>query len=175
MKRIAVTYDNGQIFQAEVYFINQTVQMGLKWGTDSKVRLFDPMSGLYLELGACGEFNLCVSDSRKLVLKLVGTDSKLSQSQLLSTGNQNGNLTGMHGYFRSMIMTYVKSLLAQIIKDKAINILEIDSQLEILSLELKDKINDALMEYGLFIPEFFVTRILTPDDDPNFKRLKQKK
>ena len=165
--------DNGQIFQAEVYFINQTVQMGLKWGTDSKVRLFDPMSGLYLELGACGEFNLCVSDSRKLVLKLVGTDSKLSQSQLLSTGNQNGNLTGMHGYFRSMIMTYVKSLLAQIIKDKAINILEIDSQLEILSLELKDKINDALMEYGLFIPEFFVTRILTPDDDPNFKRLKQ--
>lgn len=25
-------------FHCEVYFINQTVQMGLKWGTDSRVR-----------------------------------------------------------------------------------------------------------------------------------------
>lgn len=159
--------ENGQIFQAEVYFINQTVQMGIKWGTDSKIRLFDPMSGLYLEIGACGEFNLCVSDSRKLVTKLVGTEATLSQSQLLSTGGQAGNVTGMHGYFRSMIMTYVKSFLAQIVKEKAINILEIDSRLEELSQLLEDKINVALSEYGLHMPEFFVTRILTPDDDPN--------
>ena len=165
--------ENGQIFQAEVYFINQTVQMGIKWGTDSKIRLFDPMSGLYLEIGACGEFNLCVSDSRKLVTKLVGTEATLSQSQLLSTGGQAGNVTGMHGYFRSMIMTYVKSFLAQIVKEKAINILEIDSRLEELSQLLEDKINLALSEYGLHMPEFFVTRILTPDDDPNYRRLKQ--
>lgn len=168
-----VPVENGDVFQAEVYFINQTVQMGIKWGTDSRVRMFDPMSGLYIEIGACGEFNLRVSDSRKLVVKLVGADQKLSRTQLLSTGEQSGNRTGMQGYFRAMIMTYVKSFLAQTIKERAVSILEIDGYLEELSIDLKEKINHALAEYGLDMPEFYVTRIMTPDDDPNFKRLKQ--
>lgn len=165
--------EKGDVFQAEVYFINQTVQMGIKWGTDSRVRMFDPMSGLYIEIGACGEFNLRVSDSRKLVIKLVGTDQALSRTQLLSTGEQSGNRTGMQGYFRAMIMTYVKTFLAQSVKERVDSILEIDEYLEQLSIDLKEKINQALMEYGLVMPEFYVTRIVTPDDDPNFKRLKQ--
>lgn len=168
-----IPVENGDIFQAEVYFINQTVQMGIKWGTDSRVRMFDPMSGLYIEIGACGEFNLRVSDSRKLVLKLVGTDQKLSRTQLLSTGEQSGDRTGMQGYFRAMIMTYVKSFLAQSIKERAVGILEIDGYMEELSVDLKEKINLALAEYGLDMPEFYITRIMTPDDDPNFRRLKQ--
>ena len=42
-------------FHCEVYFINKTVQMALKWGTDSKARYIDPESGLPLELGASGQ------------------------------------------------------------------------------------------------------------------------
>ena len=64
-------------------------------------------------------------------------------------------------------------MVIRIVKEKAINILEIDSRLEELSQLLEDKINVALSEYGLHMPEFFVTRILTPDDDPNYRRLKQ--
>ena len=45
-------------FHCEVYFINQTVQMDVKWGTDSKVRYIDPESGVPLELGASGSMNL---------------------------------------------------------------------------------------------------------------------
>lgn len=60
-------------FHSEVYYINMAVQMGIKWGIDSKVRLFDPASGLHIELGACGEFNISVVNSRKLLLKVVGT------------------------------------------------------------------------------------------------------
>ena len=45
-------------FHCEVYFINKTEQMAIRWGTDSKVRLFDPSSGLHIEIGACGNFNL---------------------------------------------------------------------------------------------------------------------
>ena len=58
-------------FHCEVYFINKTVQMAIKWGTDSKVRYIDPNYGIPIEIGACGELNLAVSDSRKLLLKLV--------------------------------------------------------------------------------------------------------
>ena len=158
--------DTEGTFHSEVYFVNLTTQMGVKWGTDSKVRLFDPASGLHIELGASGEFNIRVTDSRKLLLKVVGTTGGLGQEQLLGIGNGKG-------FFRSMVMTQVKSYLAQTIKENAINILEIDEHLMALSGALRERINTALDEYGLTMPEFYVSRIVTPDDDPNFRRMKE--
>ena len=158
--------DTEGTFHSEVYYINLTTQMGIKWGTDSKVRLFDPTSGIHIEIGACGEFNIHVINSRKLLLKLVGTAGGMSQSELI--GKNGGK-----GFFRAMVMTQVKSYLAQTIKENNINILEIDSHLMTLSENLKVKINKALDEYGLEMTEFYVSSILTPDDDPNFKRMKQ--
>lgn len=158
--------DTEGTFHSEVYFINLATQMGVKWGTDSKVRLFDPASGLHIEIGASGEFNIRVTDSRKLLLKVVGTTGGLGQEQLLGIGNGKG-------FFRSMVMTQVKSYLAQTIKENAINILEIDEHLMALSGALRERINAALDEYGLTMPEFYVSRIVTPDDDPNFRRMKE--
>ena len=158
--------DTEGTFHSEVYFVNLATQMGIKWGTDSKVRLFDPASGLHIEIGASGEFNIRVTDSRKLLLKVVGTTGGLGQEQLLGIGNGKG-------FFRSMVMTQVKSYLAQTIKENAINILEIDEHLMSLSGALRERINAALDEYGLTMPEFYVSRIVTPDDDPNFRRMKE--
>ena len=158
--------DTEGTFHSEVYFVNLATQMGIKWGTDSKVRLFDPASGLHIEIGASGEFNIRVTDSRKLLLKVVGTTGGLGQEQLLGIGNGKG-------FFRSMVMTQVKSYLAQTIKENAINILEIDEHLMALSGALRERINTALDEYGLTMPEFYVSRIVTPDDDPNFRRMKE--
>ena len=70
-------------------------------------------------------------------------------------------------------MTQVKSFLAQTIKENSINILEIDAELLRLSEALKERINAYLAEYGLVMPEFFVTNVLTPDDDPNYRKLKE--
>lgn len=157
--------DEKETFHTEVYYINKSVIMNTRWGTDSKIRLFDPGSGLHLEIGACGEFNIQVADSRKLLCKLVGTTSEVEQLQLV--GVDNGK-----GYFRALVMTQVKSYLAQTIKHQDVNILEIDAHLLALSEELKQRLNEYLQSYGLEILEFFITRINTPDDDPNFKRLK---
>ena len=153
------------VFHSEVYYINMATQMGIKWGTDSKVRMFDPASGLHVELGASGEFNIRVANSRKLLMKVVGTTGSLKQDQLLG-GNGKG-------FFRAMVMTQVKSYLAAAIRENSINILEIDERLIELSEALRDKINPRLAEYGLEMPEFFVSRVATPDDDPNFKRMKE--
>ena len=107
-------------FHCEVYFINQTVQMGLKWGTETKVRYIDPESGIPLELGACGEMNLQVCDSRKLLIKLVGTMKGISWDQ------QGANFTkSLQNSFRPLVSTAVKSNLTTAIKEKNINILEL--------------------------------------------------
>lgn len=158
--------DTEGTFHSEVYYVNLATIMGVKWGTDSKVRMFDPASGLHVELGACGDFNIRVVNSRKLLVKLVGTTGTLKQEQIVGMGNGKG-------FFRGMIMTQVKSYLAQAIKACNINILEIDERLIELSEELRTRLNEFLQEYGLEMSEFFVTRVMTPDDDPNFRRMKE--
>lgn len=157
--------DTEGTFHAEVYFVNLATTMGVKWGTDSKVRLFDPASGLHVELGASGEFNVRVANARKLLLKVVGTTATLAREQLLGGDGR--------GFFRAMVMTQVKSYLASAIRENGISVLEIDERLMELSEALRDRINPRLAEYGLEMPEFFVSRVVTPDDDPNFRRMKE--
>ena len=154
---------DGKPFFAEVYFVNLATQQGIKWGTSSKVGLFDPATGLHVELGASGSFNLRVIDARRLLIKLVGTTAGLVQ----------GDLFGDCASFRTMIAAKVKSNLARIIKANAISVLELDEHIDSLSVALKDAINLELKEYGLEVPEFYITNILTPDDDPSFRRMKQ--
>ena len=157
------------IFHSEIYFINMTTQMGVKWGTGTKIGLFDPASGLHVEIGASGTFNIRVSDSRKLLLKVVGTANELSQEDIVSG---EYSTTSMVGKFKSLIINKVKSVLAKTIKEQNTNILEIDEQLDILSDKLRDVINISLNDYGLTMPEFYVTTILTPDDR-DFQEMKR--
>lgn len=157
--------DTEGTFHSEVYFVNRTTQMGIKWGTDSKVRLFDPMTGMHIELGASGEFSIRVTNSRKLLLKLIGTTGELKQDAILGGSGK--------GLFRSLVMTQVKSYLAAAIRENGINVLEIDERLLELSDALRERINGRLAEYGLEMPEFFVSRVVTPDDDPNFRKMKE--
>lgn len=159
-----------EVFHSEVYFVNLTTQMGIKWGTDSKVRLFDPASGLHIEIGACGNFSLRVCDSRKLLVKLVGTASEFKQNEVLGDPY---SITSVVGKFKALVMNKVKANIARIIKENNINILEIDEYIDVVSDKLRIAINEVLGEYGLVMPEFFVTSVMTPDNDPNFRRLKQ--
>ena len=66
-------------FHCEVYFINKTEQMAIRWGTDSKVQFVEPTYGFLVSIGASGEMSLRADDSRKLLIKLVGTETDLSQ------------------------------------------------------------------------------------------------
>ncbi len=158
--------DAERTIHSEIYYINMTTQMGIKWGTDSKIRLLEPISGLPIEIGACGEFNIRVNNSRRLLLKVVGTTAGFTQGNLFG-------VNGEKGYFRSFVITQVKSTLAQIIKEENISILEIDAEIIRLSDILKTRINNMIEEYGLTMPDFFINRIITPDDDPNYRRMKE--
>lgn len=154
-------------FHCEVYFINKTVQMGIKWGTDSKVRFLEPTYGVPLEIGASGELNLMVSDARKLLIKLVGTMNGIAWE------DRSGGFTkSLSASFRPLISTAVKTNLSSVIKNNNINILEIDENLGTLSEVLKKSMIPGFEEYGLTIPELYVTTIVLPENDPNFRRIR---
>lgn len=156
-----------ETFHSEVYFINKVVQMAIKWGTPEKVRFIDPLTGVPLELGVSGEMNLQVADSRKLLVKLVGTTRGIAWE------SGEGMSKSLQSAFRPMITTAVKSNLAAVIKDNAIDILEVDENLDLISARLKESVVPGFEEYGLTIPQFYVTHIVLPDDDPNFKRIRE--
>ena len=154
-------------FQSEVYFINKTVQMGVKWGTSDKVRFIDPLTGTPLEVGASGEMNLMVADSRKLILKIVGTMNGIAWE-----AEGAGFTKSLQKAFRPLISNAVKTNLPAVIKQNEIDLLEIDEKLDLISDNLKEKIVGGFEEYGLAIPQFYVTSIVLPENDPNFKRIR---
>ncbi len=147
-------------FHCEVYFINKTEQMSIKWGTDNKVQYIDPTYGFPISLGASGEMSLRVEDSRKLLLKLVGTENYLTQQKLVS-------------FFRAVLMTRVKTYMAQYIKNNAINIFEIDEHLVTFSNALHTMLIPDFADYGISLERFFVTNIVKPDGDRQYEKFKE--
>ena len=154
-------------FHCEVYFINKTEQMAIKWGTPDKVRFIDPLTGVPLELGASGEMSLAVADSRKLLVKLVGTMRGIAWE------DGPGFTKSLRDSFRPLITTAVKGNLGAVIKDNAIDILEVDEKLELISDVLGNKIRDGFEAYGLTVPMFRVTHVVLPEEDLNFKRIRE--
>lgn len=156
------------IFHCEVYFINKTVQMGIRWGTAEKVRFTEPTMGLPVELGASGEMNLAVIDGRKLLLSVVGTTKGIAWEE-----EGAGYTKSLQKAFRPLIMTAVKANLPMVIKQQNIDIVEVDEHLDELSAAMKSRIQPAFEEYGVAIPQFYITTIVLPESDPNFKKLKE--
>ena len=159
--------DTEGTFHSEVYFINKTVQMSIKWGTPDKIRFIDPLTSTPLELGVSGEMNLQVADSRRLLLKLVGTQSGIAWD------DRDGFAKSVRESFRPLIVNTVKSTLPGIIRDSQIDLLEIDQHVDDVSATLREKLLPGFAEYGLAIPQFYVTHIVLPEDDPNFKRIRE--
>ena len=170
---VNIPFDGKTPFSCEVYYINKTVQMAVKWGTDSKVRFLDPIYGVPLELGASGEMNLMVSDAKKLLSKLIGTTKGIAWDKGSDTANGGNLAKSLAASFRPMISSAVKSNLSASIKAQNINVLEIDENLGLLSDALKGNIQPGFEEYGLTIPEFYITSVLLPESDPNFKQIRQ--
>lgn len=153
-------FDNESPFHCEVYFVNHTEQMAIKWGTDSKVEYIEPTYGFPIQIGASGEMSLRVIDSKKLLVKIVGTESTLSQACLTQK-------------FRAFLMTKFKTYLSNYIRNNVINIFQIDEKITEISDTLKDMLLPDFEEYGLSLVHFFVTKIVKPEEDPAYKKFKE--
>ncbi len=147
-------------FHCEVYFINKTEQMSIKWGTDSKVQYIEPNYGFPVSIGASGEMSLRADDSRKLLLKLVGTENYLGQEKLVS-------------FFRAFLMTRIKSYIAQVIKANSINIFELDENLAAFSENIHKLLIPDFAAYGISLERFLITTIVKPDGDRQYEKFKE--
>ncbi len=158
-KAAKVATDGKTPFHCEVYFINKTQTMAIKWGTDSKAQYIDPEYNFPLSIGACGEMAVSVNDARKLLIKLVGTEEYLGKNQLIS-------------FFRGILNTRIKTYIASTMKSKKINIFEVDERLEEFSEDLKEKLSKDFDDYGITLNNFFVITVVKPDGDEQYEKFK---
>ena len=147
-------------FHCEVYFINKTNQMAIRWGTDTKVQYIEPTYKFPLEIGASGEMNLRAEDSRKLLLKVVGTESELSQQKLT-------------GFFRGIITAKVKNYIAKFMTENSVNIFEVDRHLDVFSKNLKEMLTPDFEDCGVSLEKFIVTSIVKPEGDKRYEKFKE--
>ena len=151
--------DDPTPFHCEVYFINRTEQMAIKWGTDSQIQYMEPTYKFPLKIGASGEMSLRVEDSRKLLLKIVGTDTLLVLASLVQM-------------FRAFLMARVKPYLAQTMQSSQFGIFEVDSQMGELSGMLHNMLMPDFKDYGLSLERFFVTTIVKPEGDKAYEKFR---
>ena len=147
-------------FHCEVYFINKTEQMAIKWGTDTKMEYVEPTYGFPLQIGACGEMNLRIDDGRKLLVKVVGTEEYFDQDDLVRN-------------FRSFLMLKLKPYLVTFIRENKINIFQIDEHLATLSAAMKELLQEDFADYGISLERFFINTVMKPENDPAFQRFKE--
>ncbi|MCL2018153.1 MAG: SPFH domain-containing protein [Oscillospiraceae bacterium] len=158
-KYFSATTGGETSFHCEVYFINKTEQLAIKWGTDSKLEYVEPTYNFPIQIGASGEMALRVDDSAKLLIKVVGTEKGITQQGFLQK-------------MRMFLMTRIKAHLANYIKRERINIFEIDEHLINISEALHAQFKPDFTDYGVSMERFFVMAIVKPEEDENYRIFK---
>ena len=158
-KLVNAATDGETPFHCEVYFINKATCMDILWGTASPVPIQDPKYDIILPVRANGQFAVRVEDSRKFLVKIVGTATGADKNKLVN-------------YFRGLLMTRIKDYIATLMIKKKISFLEIHSYLNEISGEIQEQIDRVFGEYGIKIANFFVNSISVPSDDPGFIKIR---
>ena len=146
-------------FHCEVYFINKAVSLDVKWGTSSPIPVMDPQFNIIIPVRANGRFGIKIDDSRKLLIKLLGTVEQFDHQALQE-------------FFRGVLMTRIKDFLAGKMVREKISFLEITTRLNEISSSIQEQLSDAFDEYGIKLVNFFVNTISVPDDDEGVLQVK---
>ncbi|NLZ46425.1 MAG: SPFH domain-containing protein [Clostridiales bacterium] len=157
---VNLPYGGNTPYTVEVYFVNTTVKMNLYWGTSDPIQLIDPKYHIRLRIRAFGQYGMRIIDSRTFFTELVG-----------SLGPTAINYDKVVEYFKGILVTKIKSIIAGIILDNNISALEIAPRLETISEQVYEKINPEFSKYGISIVNFNITSINFPEKD--FEQINQ--
>lgn len=158
-KLINLPFGKRSPFSAEVWFVNRAFSLDIKWGTVSPIQIQDPKYNVFIPVRAFGQFGIQIADTKRFLIKLVGTMSFFNKDTLTN-------------FFRGLFMTRVKDRISTSLINAKISMLEINAHLNEISDDLTADFQKELSEYGIKIVSFFVNDINVPENDPAVKQLK---
>lgn len=148
-------------FSAEVYFVNTTFNLGIKWGTTDPIQLIDPKYQIKLNVRAFGQMGLRVSDVEAVFKHLIGA---IPQGDLVKYAK-------IKDHYLGILSVKVKSLIADAIINSKISALEISTKLEELSEQVRVSLADNFLKYGFNVVNFYIESINFPNED--FEKINQ--
>ena len=146
-------------FSAEVWYVSKAMSLDVKWGTPEAIQLIDPKYGVMIPVRAYGQLGIQIQDSKKFLIKLVGSLNEFKKQDLLD-------------YIKGMLLTSISDLIATVITKRKVSILEMSAMLEDLSKELGGSVAEALAEFGIGLVNFYVFSIKVPEQDPSVMKLR---
>ena len=149
---IGLPFGGKSPFTAEVWYVNRATNLDIRWGTPDPIQLQDPKYQLMVPVRAFGQYGIRIIDAKKFLLKLVGTLPGFDVETLSD-------------YFKGVFTTKIKSGIANAIIKNGASVLEISTQLEILSDMLKASLAPEMEEYGIGLAQFNIHSINVPEDD----------
>lgn len=159
-KLINLPFGGRSPFKAEVWFINRVFSLDIKWGTPTPIQLQDPKYKVFVPVRAFGQFGIQIDDSKKFLIKLVGTLPQFDKATILK-------------HFRGVYLTKAKDAISSYLIHKSISVLEINAYLDEISTFLQEKMAPVFEEYGIRLVSFYVNDINVPEDDPAVNQLKK--
>lgn len=150
-------------FSAEIYYVNKTANLDLKWGTATPIPLEDPKYGLILNVGARGQYGITINDSRLFVSRIIGA---------VPNGTTADHLVIIK-YFNGLINAKIKSVAAEYMVKEKISFLEISQYLSELSDAFKEQLNDEFERFGIELSNFYCESIAPRPEE--YKKLREYK
>lgn len=160
-KLVNLPFGGNTPFSAEIYFVNKTANLDMKWGTSTPIPVEDPKYGIILNIGARGQYGISIEDSRMFVTRIIGA---------MPGGAVAGNI-GVLKYFNGLINSQIKSVVAGELVQHGVSFLEIAQYLPEISATLHDAIGGEFDRFGIRILSFFCESI-TPNPE-EYEKLRQ--
>jgi len=133
-------------FQAQVYFVGMQTFMDQRWGTRQPIMVRDPDFGV-VRLRGFGKFSYRVVDASVLINTLVGTQGKLSTTEIVD-------------YLRDNIVSGISEVLAT----ANIALLDMPAKLSQLSAIARVKLGDQFTQLGLELTQLMINSISPPEE-----------
>lgn len=142
-------------FAAEIYFVNTTTKLDVYWGTSDPIQLIDPKYFVKLRVRAFGQAALKLNDYRMFFTELIGG---MAQNDIV-------NYDKINKFYKAIVVTKVKTIIADTIIKNKISALEISTELESISEKVKEIITGEFEQYGFSVLNFYINSINFPDED----------
>ena len=154
-KLVNIPFGGNTPFSAEIYYINNTSRLDMKWGTSVPFQIMDPMLNNIIGVRAFGQFGISINDSRTFITKIIGAvkEGHISDYDVVRK------------YFNGLINTKIKELVATYITRKKISVLDITTYLSEISENSKNSINEEFESYGIEIKNFYIESVNFPKED----------
>ena len=144
--------DKKTVSRVDIIYMSKTAKLKAFWGTLNKLILKDVQTGLTIELGANGEYEVQVKDPRKFYVELVGAD-------------KNFNLDKLKERLQGRILSEIEPLIAKTMREENLAYYDLSEKKQNIAKNILPTVSKMFeKDYGLSLYSFIISKVFIPEE-----------